>query len=212
MSEKIKLNIVGLTFSHSQRGAYALILNEENGQRRLPIIIGGFEAQAIAIELEGMKPPRPLTHDLFRNLADEFDIQIDEVVITELIDGIFKSKIVCSSNNKIIEIDSRTSDAIAIGIRFKAPIYTYENILNDAGIILEEKDVESLLDPKVDDDFPEEDDTEFNEDVNLTPEEKYESYSTVELNEMMIQSVENEEYEKASEIRDEIQRRKESLE
>jgi len=136
--EKVKLNIVGLSYSQTQSGAYALVLGEEKGKRRLPIIIGGFEAQAIAIELEKMAPSRPLTHDLFKNFAEQFEIHINEIIIYNLVEGIFFAKLICEQNGKEIELDSRTSDAIALAVRFNSPIYTYEFVLKTAGIVLED--------------------------------------------------------------------------
>ena len=136
--EKIKLEIVGLSYSQTQQGAYALVLSEVDGVRRLPIIIGGFEAQAIAIELEKMVPTRPLTHDLFKSFAGAFDIEVKEVIIYKLDEGIFYSKLICTKAGETIEIDARTSDAIAIWVRFKCAVYTYENILSSSGILLDE--------------------------------------------------------------------------
>ena len=128
--EKVKLEIVGLSYSQTQSGAYALVLAEAGGKRRLPIIIGGFEAQAIAIELEKMTPTRPLTHDLFKSFADSFDIEVKEIIIYNLVEGIFYSKLICERDGQITEIDARTSDAIAIGVRFDCPVYTFESILS----------------------------------------------------------------------------------
>lgn len=189
--EKIKLDIVGLSYSQTQSGAYALVLGESNGKRRLPIIIGGFEAQAIAIELEKMTPSRPLTHDLFKNFAEEFNINISEVIIYNLVEGIFFSKLICDKDGEEIEIDSRTSDAIALAVRFNCPIYTYEFVLGSAGILL-------------DDDFegqPEESLQEEHE------EESPKRYTLDELNQQLNAAIENEDYEAASRIRDEINRR-----
>ena len=137
--EKIELKIIGLSYSQTQSGAYALVLAEKTGSRRLPIISGGFEAQSIAIELEKMKPSRPLTHDLFKTFAESFGVQIQEVVIYNLIEGVFYAKIVCDKAGEIVEIDARTSDAIAIGIRSECPVYTFEHILSSAGIQLEDE-------------------------------------------------------------------------
>jgi len=134
---KIKLNILGLSVSQSQSGAYALVLAEENGDRRIPIIIGPIEAQSIAIQLEGLKPPRPLTHDLFKHLATAFEIRVTEVVIYKLEEGIFYSELICTRNDKQIIIDSRTSDAVALSLRFDCPIYTTDEILQRAGIVIE---------------------------------------------------------------------------
>lgn len=138
--KKIKLEIVGLSYSQTQSGAYALVLGEVSGRRRLPVIIGGFEAQAIAIEIEKMTPSRPLTHDLFKSMANAFAIEIEEVLIYNLVDGIFFAKLICRNEDKTVEIDARTSDAIAISVRFNCPIFTYEFILSTAGIIIEGND------------------------------------------------------------------------
>ena len=192
--EKIKLEIVGLSYSQTQSGAYALVLSEVNGNRRLPIIIGGFEAQAIAIELEKMVPTRPLTHDLFKSFATSFDIQVKEVVVYKLIEGIFYSKLICEHNGTITEIDARTSDAIAIGVRFNCPVFTYESILSSAGILLDENAIEG-------DEF-------LAETVEEPSEEDLISTQTSEeLESQLNQAIENEDYELASKIRDEIQRR-----
>lgn len=189
--EKLKLDIVGLSYSQTQSGAYALVLGESTGKRRLPIIIGGFEAQAIAIELEKMTPSRPLTHDLFKNFAEEFHINISEVIIYNLVEGIFFSKLICEKDGKEIEIDSRTSDAIALAVRFNCPIYTFEFVLGSAGILLEDdfdKDEESLQES--------------------TPEPTgSNSLSLDELNQQLSIALENEDYESASKLRDEINKR-----
>lgn len=189
--EKIKLDIVGLSYSQTQSGAYALVLGESNGKRRLPIIIGGFEAQAIAIELEKMTPSRPLTHDLFKNFAEEFNIHISEVIIYNLVEGIFFSKLICEKDGNEVEIDSRTSDAIALAVRFNCPIYTYEFVLGSAGILL-------------DDDFEGPPEESFEDE----PEEQSPKRFTLdELNQQLNSAIENEDYEAASRIRDEINRR-----
>src|SRR5476651_1193539 len=138
--KKIKLDIVGLSYSQTQSGAYALVLGEVSGRRRLPIIIGSFEAQAIAIEIEKMTPSRPLTHDLFKSFGQAYHINVLEIIIYNLVDGIFYSKLICSDGKKVIEIDDRTSDAIAVAVRFDCPIYTYEFILASAGIVIESND------------------------------------------------------------------------
>jgi bifunctional DNase/RNase len=189
--ERIKLETVGLSYSKSQTGAYALILAEENGKRRLPIIIGGFEAQAIAIELEKMKPTRPLTHDLFKSFSLSFNIHIIEVLIHRFSEGVFYSKIKASNGEIINEIDSRTSDAVALALRFNCPIYTYEQVMKDAGIVVEEED--DLLTTKQK--TIEDDQNEFYE------------YTLEELEENLQIAIDNEEYEKASQIRDEINKR-----
>lgn len=191
--EKVKLEIVGLSYSQTQSGAYALVLAEENGTRRLPIIIGGFEAQAIAIELEKMTPTRPLTHDLFKNFALAYDITIKEILIYNLVEGIFYAKLVCDRQGEIIEIDARTSDAIAIGVRFNCPVFTYESILSSAGIQLDDSDEFSGT-------------PELEEAENDQPK----GYSSMTLDELEVkldEALSNEDYELASKIRDEINRR-----
>lgn len=201
----VRLNIKGISYSQTQNGAYALILSEVDGERKLPIVIGAFEAQSIAIALEKeIKPPRPLTHDLFKNFADRFDIIVKQVIIHKLVDGVFYSSIICE-RDKIEEIiDARTSDAIALALRFQAPIFTYKNILDQAGIYLK-------VNPKKDD----EDDTEnllvdelVSEDVEIVNKEtSYKDLSIEELNRMLDQAVANEDYELAARIRDEISKR-----
>jgi bifunctional DNase/RNase len=194
---KIKLNVLGLSVSQTQTGAYALVLAEDNGDRRIPIIIGPVEAQSIAIQLEGLHPPRPLTHDLFKNIAHAFQIELIEVIIYKLEEGIFFSELICEQNGTHIAIDSRTSDAVALALRFKCPIYTTEEILAKAGIVIE-----------VSDNFDE--DTLSNElDDDDNRKDKYELYSVKELEQLLQEAVQDEKYEMASEIRDEISRRKE---
>lgn len=193
---KVQLNILGLSFSQTQDNAYVLILVEDQGERRIPIIIGGAEAQAIAIQLENLQAPRPLTHDLFVTLADSFDIGMSEVIIHTLREGIFYSKIICKQGDKIVEIDSRTSDAVALAVRFECPIYTTSEVISKAGIVLEiEREMSS--DPKEFKDSPESD-------------SNYAEYSVEELQNMLNDAVENENYEVASEIRDELKNRKDS--
>lgn len=193
--EKIELKIVGLSYSQTQSGAYALVLAEKTGKRRLPIIIGGFEAQSIAIELEDMKPSRPLTHDLFKTFTDTFKVKITEVVIFNLMEGVFYSKIICKNADDLTyEIDARTSDAIAIGLRSKCPVYTFEHILDSAGIQLDDDGAEV----KDDEDFIENKSTEA------------EVISIEDLEEKLQEAIENEDYEKASTLRDEISKRKEN--
>lgn len=193
--EKIKLEIVGLSYSQTQSGAYALVLGEAGGKRRLPIIIGGFEAQAIAIELEKMTPTRPLTHDLFKNFAEAFEISIEEVVIYNLVEGIFYSKLICKHNGENIEIDARTSDAIALAVRFNCNIYTFENILSSAGILLDEEG-----------ELP---DTDIEEPAvaPLGNEDEFTAYSTEDLELKLQEAIDNEDYEGASKIRDELNKR-----
>jgi bifunctional DNase/RNase len=193
--EKIKLDIVGLSYSQTQSGAYALVLGESIGKRRLPIIIGGFEAQAIAIELEKMTPSRPLTHDLFKNFADEFDIHVQEVIIYNLVEGIFFAKLICEKDGKEIEIDSRTSDAIALAVRFECNIFTYEFVLGSAGIVLEDEEDE-------DNSFMEDD-----VDLDELTKDPVETFTLDDLEQKMQEAIENEDYEQASKIRDEIKRR-----
>lgn len=201
----VKLTIKGISYSQTQNGAYALILNEVDGERKLPIVIGAFEAQSIAIALEKeIKPPRPLTHDLFKNFADRFDIVVKQVIIHKLVDGVFFSSIICE-RDKIEEIiDARTSDAIALALRFSAPIFTYKNILDKAGIYLK-------INPESENEDEESDDVLTPPQTFGTTEsvsgEGYSQYSLQELNEMLEGAVQNEDYEKAAKIRDEISKR-----
>jgi bifunctional DNase/RNase len=193
--DKIKLDIAGLSYSQTQSGAYALVLAESGGKRQLPIIIGGFEAQAIAIELEKMTPTRPLTHDLFKHFAQAFSIGVKEIVIYNLIEGIFYSKIICEREGQVTEIDARTSDAIAIGVRFNCPIFTFENILSSAGILMDENETK-------DDDFSMDDDDE-----SIQPEGSLTSLNLEELENQLNDAINDEDYELASRIRDEINKR-----
>lgn len=192
--ERKRLEIVGMSYSQSQTGAYALILGEVGGKRRIPIIIGGFEAQSIAIELEKMKPSRPLTHDLMKNFADTYNISLKEVVINKFVDGIFFAKLLWEHYNTETEIDSRTSDAVALAIRFRCPIYTYENILTEAGIIFDDSSSKETKSKTVSE--------------KKIYKHKFEDYSLNELNNLLKKAVDKEDYEKASVIRDEIKRRK----
>ncbi|MFN5911252.1 MAG: bifunctional nuclease domain-containing protein [Bacteroidota bacterium] len=195
--DKIKLEIAGLSYSQTQSGAYALVLAESGGNRQLPIIIGGFEAQAIAIELEKMTPTRPLTHDLFKLMALEFEITVTEILIYKLEEGIFFSRIICEQNEDVREIDARTSDAIAIGVRFNCPIYTFENILSSAGILMDENESDE---DEVDSDTDQ-------ENVSEESAGSLKKLSPDELNDQLTSAIENEDYELASRIRDEIQKR-----
>jgi bifunctional DNase/RNase len=204
--KKVQLEIVGLSYSQTQSGAYALVLGETAGSRRLPIIIGGFEAQAIAIELEKMSPSRPLTHDLFRSFAEVFDINVTEVLIYNLVEGIFYAKLLCNDGSRDVEIDARTSDAIALAIRFKCPIYTYEFILKSAGIVLDD---ESSTPPEQE---TAEKATKSESKSKSKEEEKgeYKSKSTEELKGLLQNALDEEKYELASKIRDELNNRKKS--
>lgn len=200
----IKLTIKGISYSQTQSGAYALVLSEMDGTRTLPIIIGAFEAQSIAIALEKeIRPPRPLTHDLFKTFSERFDIQVKQVIIHKLVDGIFFSSLVCEKDGVEEIIDTRTSDAIAIAVRFLAPIYTYENILDKAGIYLkieEELAIKETLDPEA---------VEVNLDEVIKPSKSssFSRYSIKELHDQLNEAVANEDYELAAKIRDEISKR-----
>ncbi len=190
---KIKLEVQGLTYSQTQNNAYALILREANGKRKLPIIIGGFEAQSIAIQIEKIKYSRPLTHDLFKNFADTFSIQITEVVIYKLEEGVFYSQMLAHNGKEVKEIEARTSDAVSLALRFNCPIYTFEKIMKDASI------EESSM-------FVQNENVEH--ELSLTDENEYEYYNDDELLRMLDEAVKEENYEQASHIRDEIERRK----
>jgi bifunctional DNase/RNase len=192
--EKLRLDIIGMSYSQSQSGAYALILGERDGNRRLPIIIGGFEAQSIAIELEKIRTPRPLTHDLFKAFADAYSIEITEVVISKFSEGVFYAKLVCTDGTKIQEVDSRTSDAIALALRFSCPVYTYESIMSAAGILMEEEAEMLKQEEPAPEDLPKE-------------QVSFKDATYLELKEMLQSAIENEEYEKASKIRDELNKR-----
>lgn len=192
--EKIKLDIAGLQYSQTQSGAYALILVESGGKRQIPIVIGGFEAQSIAIALEKMKPERPLTHDLFKSFSDAFSIRLLEVIIYRFEEGVFYSKLICEQDNLTAEIDSRTSDAIAIGIRFNCPIYTYENILSDTGHANDDAVFDSV-------------DRDEGFGAALDEMEELDEIPIEELENQLQEAIENEDYELASRLRDEINKR-----
>lgn len=201
--DKVKLSVLGLSYSETQSGAYALVLAEEEGERRIPIIIGAFEAQAIAIELEGLKPPRPLTHDLFLHLANSFKIKLKEVNIFKLEEGVFYSNLILIYEKSETIIDSRTSDAIALALRFKCPIYTTKEVIDKSGIIIEfSKDSENDKDLS--------NDIQFNKSNEKLKSGKsiFSKYTLKELETMLQDAISNEDYEKASSIRDEISGRK----
>ncbi len=194
--DKIKLEILGLSSSQSQTGSFALVLGEEGGSRRLPIIIGMFEAQAIAIEIEKIIPNRPMTHDLFKSFAQSFKYKIQEIIISDLKEGVFFAKIVCTNGTSKIEIDARPSDAIAIGLRFDAPIFTFESILSEAGIVLtDEGEEEQGLK------------SEMVKPSRKKKEGSLKDYSVDKLNELLKEAIDNEDYERAAKIRDELNRR-----
>ncbi|GAB3534824.1 bifunctional nuclease family protein [Pontibacter brevis] len=198
--EKIQLEILGLSSSQSQTGSFALVLGEREGNRRLPIIIGMFEAQSIAIQIEKINPNRPLTHDLFKTFAEQMDVTITEILISDLKEGVFYSKIMCTDGTKEFELDSRPSDAIAIGLRFGVPIYTVESVLSEAGIILSDL----------------EEDEDENEEMTIKStsastssgsKEPLNQTSVDELNKMLNEALEKEDYERAAKIRDELNKR-----
>ncbi|WP_031426308.1 bifunctional nuclease family protein [Flavimarina sp. Hel_I_48] len=200
----VRMNIKGISYSQTQNGAYALILNEIDGERKLPIVIGAFEAQSIAIALEKeIRPPRPLTHDLFKNFADRFDVVIKQVIIHKLVDGVFYSSLICEREGKEETIDARTSDAISLALRFDAPIFTYKNILDKAGIFLKTKEQSETTDEKEDimvDDLVQE--TE-----GSGSKGNFANLPLQELNNMLDKAVAHEDYEAAAKIRDEISKR-----
>ena len=199
--DKISLEILGLSSSQSQSGSFALVLGEVSGARRLPIIIGMFEAQAIAIEIEKIIPNRPMTHDLFKSFAHDFHYSIKEIIISDLKEGVFFARIVCDGENGRVEVDARPSDAIAIGLRFDAPIFTYEKILSEAGIILtdEEEDIKELKigEPPVEDVTK----------ATSKAEKSFKDLSVDKLNKLLEKALHDENYEKAAEIRDELSQR-----
>ena len=199
MSQRlIKLRVIGISYSQTQSGAYALILGEENGERRIPIIIGGFEAQAIVIRLENLEPPRPLTHDLFKSFADACGVSVEHIIINKLREGIFYSQIVCSGGLKDFTIDSRTSDAVALALRFGCPIYIVPSIIEEAGIIMTATGNEEGQDTQ-----------HYPESIINDPSggSEYEDYSDDELKDLLNDAVSREDYEQAAAIRDEMDRR-----
>lgn len=198
--KKIKLEILGLSSSQSQTSSFALVLGETEGNRRLPIIIGMFEAQAIAIEIEKIVPNRPMTHDLFKSFANNFHFTVEEIIISDLKEGVFFAKIVCSDGLKKMEIDARPSDAIAIGLRFDSPIFTYENILAEAGIVLtdeSDEEAEGKAEPK----------SKAKKEVISKKTEDLKNYSVERLNELLKEAIDKEDYERAAKIRDELSKR-----
>ncbi len=192
--KKIELEIVALSHSITQTHSYAVVLGEINGLRRLPIVIGGFEAQAIAVALERMSPSRPLTHDLMKNFMLAFNVDLHEVIINDLQEGIFYSKLVCSSENDTVEIDSRTSDALALAVRFGCPIYTYDNILDSAGILMENDEKKKKTNTPIT--------------TETGSREDLKALSLQELETLLSEVLEHEDYIKAIAIRDEINNRK----
>lgn len=199
--EKIKLEVIGITKSQTQTGAFAIILEDAAGKRQLSILIGYNEAQSIAIAIEHIKPPRPLTHDLFKSFSDSFNINITEVIISRLSEGVFYSKLICHDGIREIEVDARTSDAIALALRFECPIYAYKPIM-DAALNIEsdeeEKNDESDVSHEV----------EEKEAIDENPLSEFDKYSVKELKDLLNEAIENELYERASKIRDEIKKRK----
>jgi len=198
--KKIELDIVALSHSVTHSHNYAVVLGEQGGVRRLPIVIGGFEAQAIAVAMERMTPSRPLTHDLFKNTMDTLDVELKEVVINNLLDGIFYARLVCLKNGEMIEVDSRTSDALAMAVRFDCPIYTYEFILDAAGVILEDSDEEDGVEAA----------SPGKRKKRRGGKQKpvaLSQYPVEDLEKMLVEVLDNEDYLKAAEIRDEIKRR-----
>jgi len=193
--DKIRLEILAISHSVTQSHNYAVILNEKDGNRRLPIVIGGFEAQAIAVAIERMTPNRPLTHDLFKNTLDLFQINIREIIINDLLDGIFYAQLVCDQMGDVFVVDSRTSDAIAMAVRYQCPIYTYEFIMEAAGVEIEKEAEDELLE------------SQKTEPTSQNPMDQLKNLSSTELDSLLEQVLENEDYEKAAKIRDEMNRR-----
>lgn len=196
--KKIELEIIALSHSITQTHSYAIVLGEVNGLRRLPIVIGGFEAQAIAVALEKMQPTRPLTHDLMKNFMNAFNVVLQEVIINDLQEGIFYAKLICANDNDTVEIDSRTSDALAIAVRFGCPIYTYENILDTAGVVIDESNTDAKK-------------KKNNKEPEITSNKNdLKNLSVQELQTLLDEVLEQEDYIKAIAIRDEMNKRKSS--
>ncbi len=196
--KKIELEIVALSHSTSSSPNYAVVLGEQTGARRLPIVIGGPEAQALAVAMERLNPTRPMTHDLMKNVFSTFEIVLQEVIISNLLDGIFYARLICLKDGEVVEIDSRTSDALALAVRFECPIYTYEFILDAAGVILEEPENKSKRKP------------EQTKEKKKKSASGYKHYSLDELNQKLDEVLKEEDYEKAAKIRDEIKNREEA--
>ena len=194
MAEKIELNIIGLTTGHSQKNSYTLILGESDGELKLPVVIGSYEAQSIALVIEDIKPHRPLTHDLMHNVLEQFSISLKEVIIYKLVEGVFYAKLVCIQDGKELEIDSRTSDAIAMALRSKCPIYTYKNIMDDAGIVLESGEIEE---PK----------RQHEPKMKEGDNSGFKDMSLEELEKELDRAIQVEDYDRAAMIRDEINAR-----
>jgi uncharacterized protein len=201
--KKIKLEILGLSSSQSQTGSFALVLGEMEGNRRLPIIIGMFEAQAIAIEIEKIIPNRPMTHDLFKSFSNSFHFHVDEIIISDLKEGVFFAKIICTDGLKKTEIDARPSDAIAIGLRFDSPIYTYETILAEAGIVLTDQEEEEKTEVKAEPKSK----VKKESARKSTSSDDYKNYSIEKLNDLLKDAIDKEDYERAAKIRDELSKR-----
>lgn len=195
MDSRVELNIVGLTSGHSQKSSYTLILSEKGGLTKLPIVIGAFEAQSIALHLEKIKPQRPLTHDLFTTFAQSFKIRLKEIFICDLVEGIFYSRLICQKGEEIVEIDARTSDAVALALRFRCPIFTKKEIMLSAGIELEEEAEEN----------PERSDADLV--MNIGGGENFSDLNLEELNELLDEAIQVEDYDKAAMLRDEIKRK-----
>ena len=200
MSDKVKIEILGLSTGQAQSGSFALVLGEYEGKRRLPIIIGMFEAQAIAIEIESITPNRPMTHDLFKSFAYHFDFQVREILISDLKEGVFFAKLVCDKNGKSVEIDSRPSDAIAIGLRFGIDIFTTEQILNEAAVVISEEGDKDEMDLLRKTKNP-------GEGRDNKSTSKLGDFSSEKLNDLLEKALENEDYERAAALRDELNRR-----
>ena len=200
MSDKVKMEILGLSTGQAQSGSFALVLGEHEGKRRLPIIIGMFEAQAIAIEIESITPNRPMTHDLFKSFAYHFDFQVIEILISDLKEGVFFAKLICDKEGKSVEIDSRPSDAIAIGLRFGIDIFTTDQILNEAAVVIseegDEEDMDLLKKTK-----------KSTDEVKNKPSSKLGDFSSEKLNDLLNKALADEDYERAAALRDELNRR-----